>query len=72
MPSSSAVLRSSSGSVFFSLPESTSSSTLESCMVDLMGISSDHPGQWDFLNADLKKAGFKKSVIIHQISYLVT
>ena len=57
-------------SVFFPLPESTISLRLEICMVDLMWISSDHPGQWDFLNADLKKASFKKSDIIHQIADL--
>ena len=39
-------------------------------MEDLMWISSDHPGQWDFLNADLKKASFKKSDIIYQTADL--
>ena len=39
-------------------------------MEDLMWISSDHPGQWDFLNADLEKASFKKSSIIHQMAHI--
>ena len=56
----SAVSGASSGSNFFSLPGSTTSSTLELCMEELMGISSDHPGAVRFLKRWFEKGRFQE------------